>query len=160
MEIFSTDKKIKVVVIDDSSFVRQMLKNTLDADPEIGVIGLGNNGKEAIELAERLKPTIITMDVQMPEMDGITATEHIMVQTPCPILVITSLASEELIKNSFDVLGAGAMDIIRKPYKDEDVIHKIKLLSEVKVVSRRLYKRLSCSGSCTGRSGCLIPKSR
>ncbi|MFH0925412.1 MAG: chemotaxis-specific protein-glutamate methyltransferase CheB, partial [bacterium] len=138
MEIFTTNKKINVLIVDDSSFVQQMLKIALETDPEIGVVGLANNGKEAIELVERLKPNIVTMDVQMPEMDGLEATKQIMIHNPCPILVITSLNPQELLINSFDLIGAGAMDIIEKPYKDKDVIHKIKLLSEVKVVSRRL----------------------
>uniref|UniRef100_UPI00211A94A5 response regulator n=1 Tax=Pseudomonas bubulae TaxID=2316085 RepID=UPI00211A94A5 len=85
---------VKVLVVDDSGFFRRRVSEILSADPTIQVIGTATNGKEAIDQALALKPDVITMDYEMPMMDGITAVRHIMQRCPTPVLMFSSLTHE------------------------------------------------------------------
>ena len=82
---------IRVLVVDDSAFMRKALATMLAGDPEIEVIGTARNGEEALELVRQLDPDVVTMDVDMPVMDGISAVRRIMAETPRPILMVSSL---------------------------------------------------------------------
>ncbi len=104
---------VSVLVVDDSSFIRKRVCEILDADSHIEVIGTASNGREAIDRAQDLQPDVITMDVEMPVMDGITAVRHIMAQHPCPILMFSSLTTEGA-KATLDALEAGAVDFLPK----------------------------------------------
>lgn len=86
----------------------------MQADPNIKVVGRAVDGKEAIELVLRLKPDVVTMDVEMPVMDGVTAVRHIMEQQPTPIVMLSSLTAEGA-EITFDALDAGAVDFFLKP---------------------------------------------
>ena len=109
--------KTRVLVVDDSSFFRRRIVEILDADKHLEVIGTASNGREAVSIAEQLKPDVITMDVEMPIMDGITATRLIMKIIPTPILMFSSLTKEGA-KATFDALDAGAMDFLPKSLTD------------------------------------------
>ena len=82
---------IKVLVVDDSSFFRRRMSEIINADPRLTVVGNATNGKEACELVKVLQPDVITMDIEMPVMDGITAVREIMKIAPTPILMFSSL---------------------------------------------------------------------
>ena len=108
---------VKVLVVDDSGFFRRRVSEILSADPTIQVIGTATNGKEAIDQALALKPDVITMDYEMPMMDGITAVRHIMQKCPTPVLMFSSLTHEGA-RVTLDALDAGAVDFLPKNFED------------------------------------------
>ncbi len=108
---------VRVLVVDDSGFFRRRVKEILDADSGIEVIGLAENGEQAIEQARKLKPDVITMDIEMPVMDGITATRKIMQSTPTAIIMFSSLTTDGA-KATLDALDAGAVDFLPKRFED------------------------------------------
>ncbi|RQD67805.1 MAG: chemotaxis response regulator protein-glutamate methylesterase [Tindallia sp. MSAO_Bac2] len=133
-----SQKSIKVLVVDDSSFMRKLVSDLLDGNPLFEVIGRARNGKEAIEKAELLKPDVITMDIEMPVMNGLEALEIIVEQYGTSVVMISSLTKE----GAFETLKAlenGAVDFIEKPtvsfiingqeFKDE-LYRKLKIAAE------------------------------
>ncbi|WP_456292758.1 protein-glutamate methylesterase/protein-glutamine glutaminase [Pseudomonas sp. AK106] len=108
---------VKVLVVDDSGFFRRRVSEILSSDPTIQVVGTATNGKEAIEQALALKPDVITMDYEMPMMDGITAVRHIMQRCPTPVLMFSSLTHEGA-RVTLDALDAGAVDFLPKNFED------------------------------------------
>jgi len=86
--------KLRVLVVDDSGFFRRRIRDMLNADPELEVIGEATTGREAIDMTMQLRPDVITMDIEMPELDGISAVRDIMRQRPTPILMFSSLTHE------------------------------------------------------------------
>ncbi|MDO6543590.1 protein-glutamate methylesterase/protein-glutamine glutaminase [Photobacterium sanguinicancri] len=108
---------IKVLVVDDSSFFRRRVSEIINSDPQLEVIGNAVNGKEAVDLAKQLRPDVITMDIEMPVMDGITAVREIMKSTPTPILMFSSLTHDGA-KATLDALDAGALDFLPKKFED------------------------------------------
>jgi two-component system chemotaxis response regulator CheB len=121
-----------------------MLSTILSSDPDIEVVGLANNGAEAVDLVERLHPDLVTMDIHMPKMNGLEATEKIMAFSPTPILVVSSSVHGEGIGLAFDALTLGALEVIKKPEPRDwadlqrigsEVLHKVKFLSRVKVIT-------------------------
>jgi two-component system chemotaxis response regulator CheB len=105
--------QIKVLVVDDSRFYRNRLCEILSADPNIQVIGTAEHGGEAVDKSVNLKPDVVTMDVEMPVMDGISAVREIMKRRPVPILMLSSLTAEGA-QATFDALDAGAVDFMLK----------------------------------------------
>src|SRR5713101_2750403 len=83
-------KKFRVLVVDDSAFMRKVLENIFNADEQLQVVGHAKDGREAVALAESLKPDIITMDINMPHVDGLQATAQIMTTNPRPIVIVSS----------------------------------------------------------------------
>lgn len=130
---------IKVLVVDDSSFFRRRLTEILTLDAELVVIDTANNGREALDKAQRLRPDVITMDIEMPVMDGISAVKAIMASQPTPILMFSSL-TQEGAKSTLDALDAGAMDFLPKRFedisRDKDEV-KLLLQQRVKALGRR-----------------------
>ncbi|NMZ48399.1 protein-glutamate methylesterase/protein-glutamine glutaminase [Pseudomonas poae] len=108
---------VKVLVVDDSGFFRRRVSEILSADPSIQVVGTATNGKEAIDQAIALKPDVITMDYEMPMMDGITAVRHIMQRCPTAVLMFSSLTHEGA-RVTLDALDAGAVDFLPKNFED------------------------------------------
>ncbi|RZI89988.1 MAG: response regulator, partial [Pseudomonas sp.] len=108
---------VKVLVVDDSGFFRRRVSEILSSDPTIQVVGTATNGKEAIDQALSLKPDVITMDYEMPMMDGITAVRHIMQRCPTPVLMFSSLTHEGA-RVTLDALDAGAVDYLPKNFED------------------------------------------
>ncbi|MDX5373813.1 MAG: chemotaxis response regulator protein-glutamate methylesterase [Pseudomonadaceae bacterium] len=108
---------VKVLVVDDSGFFRRRVSEILSSDPDIKVVGTATNGREAIDQAQALKPDVITMDYEMPMMDGITAVKNIMQRCPTPVLMFSSLTHEGA-RVTLDALDAGAVDYLPKNFED------------------------------------------
>lgn len=108
---------VKVLVVDDSGFFRRRLTEILSSDGNIEVVGTAANGREAVEQTLALRPDVITMDYEMPVMDGITAVKNIMQRCPTPVLMFSSLTHEGA-RITLDALDAGALDYIPKNFED------------------------------------------
>lgn len=108
---------VKVLIVDDSGFFRRRLTEIISSDPLIEVIGSANNGQEAIEQARILKPDVITMDIEMPVMNGIEATKQIMRTTPSRILMFSSLTYDGATA-TLNALEAGAADFLPKKFEE------------------------------------------
>ncbi|WP_108649749.1 protein-glutamate methylesterase/protein-glutamine glutaminase [Dongshaea marina] len=130
---------IKVLVVDDSSFFRRRVQEIIEGEPSLSVIGTAKNGQEAVDMVAKLRPDVVTMDIEMPVMDGITAVKLIMEKTPTPILMFSSLTHEGA-KATLDALEAGALDFLPKKFediaKDRDEATR-QLQSRVKAIARR-----------------------
>lgn len=132
---------VRVLIVDDSGFFRRRLNEILGTEPGIEVVGMAVNGQEAIDQAARLKPNVITMDIEMPVMDGITAVRRIMAVQPTPILMFSSLTTEGA-KATFEALEAGAADYLPKRLEDiaadrnqaiRELIARVRLLATRRV---------------------------
>lgn len=108
---------VKVLVVDDSGFFRRRVTEILSGDPHIQVVGTASNGQEAIDQTLALRPDVITMDYEMPVMDGITAVKQIMQRCPTAVLMFSSLTYEGA-RVSLDALDAGAADYLPKNFED------------------------------------------
>lgn len=137
---------IKILIVDDSPVETAILKNILDAESDMEVIACAKDGKQGVELASKLKPDLITMDIQMPVMDGYEATRLIMLQSPAPIVVISSKANIKTMDITFLALEAGALTVIAKPFnitaptfelERKNIIDTIRNMAEIKVIKRR-----------------------
>jgi len=106
-------KTVRVLICDDSGFMRLAIRKMLSGDPSFQVVGEARNGAQAVEMTRRLSPDVITMDVEMPEMTGIAATEAIMAERPTPIIMVSSI-TERGAQATFDAMRAGAVDYISK----------------------------------------------
>lgn len=137
---------IQVLVVDDSSFFRRRVSEIVNQDPDLEVVGVAVNGKEAVEMAALLNPDVITMDIEMPVMDGITAVREIMAKRPIPILMFSSLTHDGA-KATLDALDAGALDFLPKRFEDiatnkDDAISLLQ--QRIKALGRRrIYKPIS-----------------
>src|SRR5574341_718724 len=136
---------IRVLVAEGSLTVRELLAAILESDPEIRVVGQAKNGVEAVELARKLRPHLITMDVHMPLMDGFEATKEIMVQAPTPIIIVSSSSSGPDVELSLNALRAGALMLVAKPDdpqspqfngRQSQFVAMVKAMADVKVVRR------------------------
>lgn len=136
---------IKVLVVEDSPVVRDFLVYILSSDPEIQVIGTANNGEEAIEFVSHKKPDVITMDINMPKMNGMDATRRIMETNPMPIVIVSGSWNVKEVETTFRAMEAGALAVVQRPrgigHPDheataKELITTVKLMSEVKVVRR------------------------
>ncbi|HHL39730.1 MAG TPA: chemotaxis response regulator protein-glutamate methylesterase [Deltaproteobacteria bacterium] len=131
-------RKIRVLTVDDSAFMRRVIRQMLESDPEIEVVGAARDGMEGVEMALDLKPDVITMDIEMPRMNGLDATSAIMEKSPRPIIMLSSLTSEGA-KATFDALDRGAVDYISKNLVSSALdIMKVKddLVAKIKAVSK------------------------
>jgi two-component system, chemotaxis family, protein-glutamate methylesterase/glutaminase len=128
---------LRVLVADDSITVRKRLIAVLSADAGLEVIAEAADGRSATELCQRLRPDVMTMDVMMPVMDGVSATEYIMANCPTPILVVSSSSNRGQILQTFDALAAGAIDVLDKPCGIEPrSVWELELVGAVKMASR------------------------
>jgi two-component system chemotaxis response regulator CheB len=129
--------KIRVLVVEDSVTVRKRIVEVLAADPDLEVVAEGENGKEAIELCQRLRPDVMTLDMMLPIMTGLSATEYIMAHCPTPILIVSASTNRGELFRTYDALAAGAVDVLEKPLSEEVVVEwERRLLSAVKLVSK------------------------
>lgn len=103
---------MRVLIVDDSALFRFFLRELLQKDPRFEILGEESNGQKAVEVTKKLKPDIIIMDIQMPIMDGITASEQIMSEVPTPILIFSSTINQD---RSFKAYQAGVIDVVQKP---------------------------------------------
>ncbi len=135
-------KKVRVLVVDDSAFMRKVMQGIISADASLQVIGEAGDGREAVALAESLRPDVISMDINMPHMDGLGATEIIMSQNPRPIVIVSS-ESHEGARGTLRALQLGAVDFVSKPASAinldmnsvrEELTRKLKMAAKVRVV--------------------------
>ena len=132
------ESKIRVLVVDDASFMRKAILGMLESDPRIEVVGTAVNGEEGLAKINELKPDVVTLDIDMPVMDGITSIRHIMIKSPVPVVVLSSLFSDGAI--TFDALRLGVVDFIPKPSgavstdidrSRQHLIDRVKMASEI-----------------------------
>ncbi|MGB9791868.1 MAG: protein-glutamate methylesterase/protein-glutamine glutaminase, partial [Thermacetogeniaceae bacterium] len=137
-------RKIKVLVVDDSALMRKYLKQILEESPEIEVIDTARDGEEAVEKNLSLKPDVITLDLNMPKMDGLTALQYIMHTSPCPVVVVSSLTQRGAL-TTFEALELGAVDYVPKPggtvsldikRAAEEIRMKVKAAASAKLTKR------------------------
>lgn len=134
---------IRVLIVDDSAFMRNALTKMLSSDPEITVVGTAWNGLDAIEKVAELKPDLVTMDIEMPRMDGIEALRRIMATNPVPVIMVSSLTTEGA-RSTLDALDLGAVDFVPKNLSDLSVnIVKVReiLIEKVKQIGGRVPGR-------------------
>lgn len=136
---------IKVLIVEDSAVVRQHLKNILEEDGGIRVVGMAENGEESLKFVQKQKPDVITMDINMPGMNGLDATRRIMETHPVPIVIVSASFDRSDVDKSFRAMEAGALAIVEKPLGEghsdynsasKTLVQTVKLMSEVKVVKR------------------------
>ena len=139
MVIKSAAKQIRVLVVDDSAFMRKALSMMLEEDPGIVVVGTARDGEEGVEKVRRLKPDLVTMDIEMPRMDGLTALRLIMKDYPVPVMMVSSLTTDGA-SATLDALEMGAVDFIPKQlsFVSLDIIKiKEELQAKIKDIGRR-----------------------
>jgi two-component system, chemotaxis family, protein-glutamate methylesterase/glutaminase len=142
--------RIRVLVVEDSLTVRRQLCDVLSADPDLEVVGEADDGKRAIELCAALRPDVITLDMMLPVMSGLSATEYIMAHSPTPILIVSSSLNRGEVFKTYDALAAGAVDVMEKPVGNEPpgvwetgFIAAVKLVSRIRVIT---HPRAKLSG--------------
>jgi two-component system chemotaxis response regulator CheB len=149
---------IRVLVVEDSSVASELISHILNSDPGIHVMGVVNNGAEAIKSIKRNKPDIVTMDINMPGIDGFDATRTIMETDPVPIIIVTGRTDMSELEMSFRAIEAGALAVLQKPHgighpdyaaNAKELITTVKLMSEIRVV-RRWARTTSQEGTATG----------
>ncbi len=115
------DKRLRVLIVDDSAIMSKILTSMLMADAGIEVVGNAKNGEDALEKMKQLSPDLITMDVNMPVMDGSTALKHIMIESPCPVVIMSNL-SPSSYGTILSFLNLGAVDFMSKPVKNRNIV--------------------------------------
>ncbi len=153
---------IKVLIVDDSAFMRNTLSNMISSDPDIQVAGIARDGIEAVEKVASLKPDIVTLDIEMPRMDGIEALKRIMDTNPLPVLMVSSLTTEGA-KATLDALDIGAVDFIPKNLSDLSInIVKIKdvFIDKIKKLGRTRFRRPAGVGKKSGDKPLEMPESK
>jgi two-component system chemotaxis response regulator CheB len=156
--VSSQPKKFRVLVVEDSTFMRRVLESIFNSDDQLQVVGHATDGREAIALAETLKPDVITMDLNMPHMDGLQATAHIMTTNPRPIVVVSS-ETREGAASTLKALELGAIEFVTKPSAGidldmqsakEELIHKVRMAAKVRVVRTASRMVIAVQGAGIG----------
>lgn len=137
---------VRVLIVDDSASVRELLRHIISSAYDLEVVGAVPDGKAALEAVNRLRPDVVTMDINMPHMDGFEATRSIMENAPVPIVVVTASTNPNEVTVSFRALEAGALTVIAKPFGPghhsyetdaKHLVETVRLMAEVPVVRRR-----------------------
>lgn len=158
---------IRVLIVDDSALMRRIIYDILKSDKEIEVVGRASNGIIAIDKIKSLKPDVVTMDIEMPEMDGITALKRIMQDCPVPVVILSS-HSEYGSKQALEAMALGAVDFIVKPEGgflpdigkiSETIIKKVKAAAAAKTIRFEPGRRIAHSFSPTTRKVIVIASS-
>jgi two-component system chemotaxis response regulator CheB len=152
---------IRVLIVEDSPTVRAKLCEVLASDPALQIIGQASDGRQAIELCQTLRPDVITMDMVLPSISGLGATEHIMAHCPTPILVVSSSTNRGELFQTYEALAAGAVDVLEKPAGDEEdgawerhLLSMVKLVSRIRVIThpRARLRQMGRPGATVARS--------
>src|SRR5438445_10587102 len=155
------NKKFRVLVVDDSTFMRKVLEGIFNADEQLQVVGNAKDGREAVAMAESLKPDVISMDINMPHVDGLQATAEIMTTNPRPIVIVSS-ESKEGAASTLRALELGAIEFVAKPSSGidldmqsvkEELLRKVRMACKVRVVrtASRLASKLQETGGAKAR---------
>jgi len=155
-------KKFRVLIVDDSAFMCKVLETIFNADELLQVVGHAKDGREAVSLAESLKPDVISMDINMPHVDGLQATAEIMTTNPRPIVIVSS-ESKEGAASTLRALELGAIEFVAKPSSGidldmqsvkEELLRKVRMACKVRVVrtASRLASKLQETGGAKARS--------
>ncbi len=161
----------KVLIVDDSATLRHLIRAILTTDPELNIIGEARNGKEAVQMVARLHPDVVTMDIQMPHMDGYEAIRRIMSENPVPIVVLTSTESDIRLGATYKGVESGALMVIGKPrgFPGDDpeaveLINVVKAMADVKVIRRKWKVEATPEppgkGHPMGKASLLLPRYR
>jgi two-component system chemotaxis response regulator CheB len=154
----AANKKFRVLIVDDSAFMRKVLEQIFNADDQLQVVGHAKDGREAVAMAESLKPDVITMDINMPHMDGLQATAQIMTTNPKPIVIVSS-ESKEGAAGSLKSLELGAIEFVGKPSSGvdldmqnvkEELVRKVRMAAKVRVVRTASRLALTVQGTKAG----------
>jgi two-component system, chemotaxis family, protein-glutamate methylesterase/glutaminase len=152
------NKKFRVLIVDDSAFMRKVLEQIFNSDDQLQVVGHAKDGREAVAMAESLKPDVITMDINMPHMDGLQATAQIMTTNPKPIVIVSS-ESKEGAAGSLKSLELGAIEFVGKPSSGidldmqnvkEELLRKVRMAAKVRVVRTASRLALTVQGANGG----------
>jgi two-component system chemotaxis response regulator CheB len=158
------NKKFRVLIVDDSTFMRKVLETILNSDDQLQVVGQAKDGREAVTLAESLKPDVITMDINMPHVDGLQATAQIMTTNPRPIVIVSS-ESREGAASTLKALELGAIEFVAKPSSGidldmqsvkDDLLRKVRMSAKVRVV--RTASRLASTLQAIGNNPASTPQ--
>src|SRR5882672_1337594 len=148
-------KKFRVLIVDDSAFMCKVLETIFNADELLQVVGHAKDGREAVSLAESLKPDVITMDINMPHVDGLQATAEIMTTNPRPIVIVSS-ESKEGAASTLRALELGAIEFVAKPSSGidldmqsvkDDLLRKVRMAAKVRVVRTASRVALTVQGA-------------
>ncbi|MDP4175293.1 MAG: chemotaxis-specific protein-glutamate methyltransferase CheB [Bacteroidota bacterium] len=148
--ITKSPKRIKVLIVEDSTVMQELLVHILSGEEDLEIIGRVKNGYEAIEFIKKSVPDVITMDVNMPIMNGLVATRRIMETTPIPIIIVSDAINPSDVNATFKALEAGAVSIANKPKAygskfyfiyAKELCQKVRLMSEIKLVRRVPYAK-------------------
>jgi two-component system chemotaxis response regulator CheB len=138
----AVEKRTRVLIVDDSAFMRKVLEEIIRTDPKLEVVGQAKDGREAVTMAQSLQPDVLTMDINMPRMDGLEATQLIMTQNPRPIVIVSS-ESRQGAASTLRALELGAIDFVTKPSSGidldmknvrDELLGKLKMAAKVRVV--------------------------
>jgi len=160
---------INLLIIEDSPVVQLLLKEIFSSDGDIRVISIASTAEEGLEFLSRQKPDVITMDIQLPGMDGLEATRRIMETSPVPIIIVTASWEPAQVEKTFRALEAGAVAIVQKPsgpgHPDfrnivENLVRTVKLMAEVKLVKRWSGRRPGPSAPSGPAAGLFAPSIR
>ncbi|GAB5492162.1 MAG: chemotaxis protein CheB [Phototrophicaceae bacterium] len=153
-------KDIRIILAEDSPTVRHHLRSIIEETPDMQVVGIAKNGIEAIKMVEDLRPDVVSMDINMPDLDGLEATRHIMAHTPTPIVMVSGLLAID-IQLSLQAIEAGALAVIDKPpnrvhpdFTDKQVqlVKTLRAMAGVKVISRRKSRFNHANATGTNQS--------
>jgi two-component system chemotaxis response regulator CheB len=126
---------IRVLVVDDSMTVRRHLIEILTREPDLEIVGEAGDGRSAVELTRQLRPDVVTLDLALPDLNGLAATEQIMAHAPTPILIVSGSFNRGEMFDTYHALAAGAVDVLDKPH-DEDTSWETRFVAAVRMVSR------------------------
>lgn len=143
-------QKIRVLIVDDSALVRKLLRDVISADEDMVVVGTASNGVEAIRYISELQPDVVTMDIHMPDMDGLTALEYIMRKNPLPVIMLSALAQKGA-EATFRALELGAVDFITKPSHYPSAIREVREEVILKVKTAAAASNAIISGNSIKR---------
>jgi two-component system chemotaxis response regulator CheB len=144
----SSDRKIGLFIVDDSRMMRKVVANIFKDNPLVEVVGEAENGEEALQIIPQLKPDVVTLDVEMPVMDGLTTIKHLMIQAPTPTVMLSAMTHEGS-EVTFDALKYGAVDFVAKPSntgeidleeQTRDIAEKVLLAAEVELGAVRYVR--------------------
>jgi two-component system, chemotaxis family, protein-glutamate methylesterase/glutaminase len=164
----TANSKLRVLVVDDSAFNRRSLSEILSSDPEVEVVGKAGDGDEALRLVTLLRPDAITLDLEMPRMDGFTFLRILMSVNPMPVIIVSSYSQKE---NVFKALDLGALDFIAKPDRFADselarirgeLLQKIRVAKNMRpgaLVSRKATELAAARPATSMPAGMVAPRS-